>query len=1097
MNKIKQLLAILSLAPALCQAQSSDENYVQTMTMLNASGNSSISAVQYYNGLGYPTASVANAGSNGKTACSLTTYDALGREDRKYVPVPASGLDIVNEDYVKSQGRFYQDNSGFTQNHYDALDRVTAVDMAGDKWRKAGKQNKTEYLANTDADKVRIYKANTKPTFSNKYYPVGSLTKEVVWDADSNKVITFKDLFGNVILQRANDGTTNLDTYYVYDEIGLLRFVLTPQCQKDGIKAINYYEYRYDSRGRDTLKILPGCKAIRYWYDKADRIAYMKDPALGSRYRFYLYDKLGRLCVQGTCTGGNQAETILSTTSYVSGTDNGICKTGYTAPYTIKEPKLEIVNYYDNYDFKDNRFTTSMPSVTIDDDQKQYSIGFLTGTLVYATNGEALGTVNVYDQKGQLVRSKRKGLNGMVEDVTTAYTFTGAIDNTTTKVNVKYGDNFVATTNYTYSYGKKTKMKLAVSHGRSALARETEYVYDAIGRLTGKNRQLIGTYKSSCYYDYDVHGWLKSVSSGGFQEYLYYAEGIDTTKYYNGNISAIKWKNGNDNDYQGYIFKYDGSNRLHEAVYGYGSNLASNKNYFNEYVEYDYNGNITRLKRRGLADKSRGGFGLVDDLYMSYNGNMLTNVRDNVVHSPYVGATDFYTESKQKSYPLTYNDAGSLTSDAGRKIAKIDYDNNNNPVRIQFTNGCVTKYIYSAAGEKLRVIYQTAVPNIKVAIGETRELTTNELVNKKEETIDYLLGGALTLKNGRIDKYQFEEGYCQAKRYNNTMDDFTFCYYDQDYLGNIRQVTEADGTKKGAIIQKMNYYPFGAEFCDAVADSLVQPYKYNGKEFDRMHGLNTYDYGARQYNPVTGRWDRIDPLCEKYYNVSPYAYCVNNPVRFIDPDGRHVRISDGKGHQYLYYNSLLYRWGKDQNGHIVPLKPIKVAQNSFMGKVLNALNTMAKSKNKVVQTVFNALTDIKDNHANIIKQGGANEQSKTSPEKGGWENNIRINFEYDKQIDSYGELKYQTFYDCLGHELKHAYDHQMGISSNSLYPGHDFTYTEFSTVYFENILRGEHKALPRLTYRGIPINSRNIPKLYQQPMVESDWNDPKYKKDRR
>lgn len=53
-----------------------------------------------------------------------------------------------------------------------------------------------------------------------------------------------------------------------------------------------------------------------------------------------------------------------------------------------------------------------------------------------------------------------------------------------------------------------------------------------------------------------------------------------------------------------------------------------------------------------------------------------------------------------------------------------------------------------------------------------------------------------------------------------------------------------------------------------------------------MHGLNTYDYGARQYNPVTARWDRIDPLCEKYYSTSPYVYCENNPVMLVDPDGR-------------------------------------------------------------------------------------------------------------------------------------------------------------------------------------------------------------------
>ena len=53
-----------------------------------------------------------------------------------------------------------------------------------------------------------------------------------------------------------------------------------------------------------------------------------------------------------------------------------------------------------------------------------------------------------------------------------------------------------------------------------------------------------------------------------------------------------------------------------------------------------------------------------------------------------------------------------------------------------------------------------------------------------------------------------------------------------------------------------------------------------------MHGLNTYDYGARQYNPVTARWDRMDPLCEKYYGMSPYAYCANNPINAFDPDGK-------------------------------------------------------------------------------------------------------------------------------------------------------------------------------------------------------------------
>ena len=139
------------------------------------------------------------------------------------------------------------------------------------------------------------------------------------------------------------------------------------------------------------------------------------------------------------------------------------------------------------------------------------------------------------------------------------------------------------------------------------------------------------------------------------------------------------------------------------------------------------------------------------------------------------------------------------------------------------------------------------------------------------------------MKNGKIDKILFDGGYAQATSASSTTDKFAFYYYNQDHLGNNREVVNA----KEAVQQVTNYYPFGAPYADATAvkGANLQPYKYNGKELDLMHGLNTYDYGARQHDPVLARWDRMDPLCEKYYNVSPYNYCLNNPVRFIDPDG--------------------------------------------------------------------------------------------------------------------------------------------------------------------------------------------------------------------
>ncbi len=172
-----------------------------------------------------------------------------------------------------------------------------------------------------------------------------------------------------------------------------------------------------------------------------------------------------------------------------------------------------------------------------------------------------------------------------------------------------------------------------------------------------------------------------------------------------------------------------------------------------------------------------------------------------------------------------------------------------------------------------------------------------------EDSVDYMLGGTLTLKNGLIDKYYFEDGYCKMeKRSDNSKETIRYYYYDQDHLGNIRQVTEVDGSPKGKVVQTNNYYPFGMLFCDGTKNYLDQKHKYNGKEYDKMHGLNTYDYGARQYNPVTARWDRVDPLCEKYYSISPYAYCANNPVNWIDPDGMDWYQKEGEN------GAMQYEW---------------------------------------------------------------------------------------------------------------------------------------------------------------------------------------------
>jgi len=88
------------------------------------------------------------------------------------------------------------------------------------------------------------------------------------------------------------------------------------------------------------------------------------------------------------------------------------------------------------------------------------------------------------------------------------------------------------------------------------------------------------------------------------------------------------------------------------------------------------------------------------------------------------------------------------------------------------------------------------------------------------------------------------------------------------------------------VLEENNYYPFGLkhEGYNALAGNSAYQYKYNGKELQTETGM--YDYGARMYMPDLGRWGVVDPLAEKMTRFSPYNYAFNNPIRFIDPDGR-------------------------------------------------------------------------------------------------------------------------------------------------------------------------------------------------------------------
>jgi RHS repeat-associated protein len=126
--------------------------------------------------------------------------------------------------------------------------------------------------------------------------------------------------------------------------------------------------------------------------------------------------------------------------------------------------------------------------------------------------------------------------------------------------------------------------------------------------------------------------------------------------------------------------------------------------------------------------------------------------------------------------------------------------------------------------------------------------------------------------------YLFDGGFASFDA-NGAVDGWY--YYIHDYMGNNRMVVNSGG----AVEQVTHYYPYGGVIGDISTNENVQKYKFEGKELDRTFGLDNYDIHARQYFAMMPMWDRIDPLAEKYYGISPYVYCGGDPVNFGDYNG--------------------------------------------------------------------------------------------------------------------------------------------------------------------------------------------------------------------
>ncbi|MDR1091342.1 MAG: hypothetical protein LBL79_09725 [Prevotella sp.] len=311
-----------------------------------------------------------------------------------------------------------------------------------------------------------------------------------------------------------------------------------------------------------------------------------------------------------------------------------------------------------------------------------------------------------------------------------------------------------------------------------------------------------------------------------------------------------------------------------------------------------------------------------------------------------------------------------------------------------------------------------------------------------------------------------------------------YYFYITDHLGNNRIVTDA----AASVVQSTQYYPLGTAFADAMGQD-VQPYKYNGKELDARNGLNMYDYSAR-WKP-DWYFTTIDPMAEKYYSISPYAYCLNNPLKYIDPDGMDVYMIfyTTSDERFKAAAETRQREIEKQKGFDKTKDHVYIQELGDLGTLGERVNNMVAdaTKNGYGQTAeasFWGHSGAEDGPRSDVKTSGeyaTTDGGKNQLKGEGW-SNINFNFSKDNSVAAFYGCNSSTFAEkFLDYQPSVAFTAGQGGSAGPSYSTDKFNsvspiYGYFGTsknVYYGTVAGGNFVG-PTVYTRKLGVENYDI-----------------------
>jgi RHS repeat-associated protein len=851
--------------------------------------------VTYFDGLGRPMQQIQiGIAPNGWDMVQPIFYDQFGRVTKEYLaygyPQIASGTAGAFRDRaLLEQEYFYQSSIGenpdyaFAEKVFDGspLNRVMKQGAAGESWN-VDDGHPVEYAYLSTHENYEVYQfsvSSSNSLIKEGCYPARKIYKRVVWDENGNKATEFTDFSGRVIQKEVDiNATKKLVTMYVYDDLGLLRFVISPEAfikfpsgttpqttplEQDWLKQLCYY-YEYDKRGRMTMKRLPGKDVEYIVYDDRNRPVLSQDGNLRAenKWLFTKYDALNRPIMSGSykntsVVGQDNMQALVDNETVFYETVNASSFYGYTnlAFPVINESTCEVfsVSMYDTYKYYNSQSPYfkemyGFKSTELDflfDKQEEFKgqvttsmvRNLTTNLVVDSYNTDWKITVFYYDKYGNVLQSISNVAFDGFEVLSGNYNFTGQMIDS--REHLIFGgervmESLSVVQAFTYDQAGRL-INTTHQFNDDTLVNLSQQVYDKLGRLTTKKlhkKEDELTWKQQIGYRYNIRNWLTGIENNYFTETLGY-DITDGTPTYNGNIADQLY------EYTGftgqYLFDYDGANRLTAATH---SNTAALSTAYG----YDKNGNIMYLFRDGI-----------DSLTYNYKGNQLTSVNDVIDET--CQNNGFTDDGYFMPIEYGYDNNGNMLVDANKQISMITYNHMNLPKQINIVRqGAFNSilYKYDASGQKTLKQTQTDGHVVK--------------------TTHYI--GSFVFENCVLKHVLTGEGLLEPQSGK-----MVYKYFIKDHLGNNRILFNQDNL----VLQQSSYYPFGMLVTPPTRSYYdYNRYLYNGKELQDDFELDWYDYGARMYDPALGRWHNQDPLAQF---MSPYVYAANNPISVIDPDG--------------------------------------------------------------------------------------------------------------------------------------------------------------------------------------------------------------------